>query len=242
LALTIVEALRLPESPPQVRWSEPDVLEPIIRTERPAIILGGHLGNWELAAWAIARRGGRLHLVVAPPHNPFVARFMDEHRRRCGVVPHDRDSSVRPLLAALRRSELVGTAADQFPGWTIGVRARDSMVNVPFLRRETAFGTGMFRLALSARVPVVALNAVRCGELNDGTEHQFEVVSELIWDGEPPLPTEVDMVGRWSAWLELEIRAHPEQYLWLHRRWKRTAPVANSPFVRVSAEVHPSSE
>lgn len=225
-ALTVVEAVRLPELPPAVTWTEPDAFEPFIREGRPAVILGGHLGNWEVAAWAIARRGGRLDLVVAAPHNPLVARFAEEHRRKWGVVPHDRERSLKPLFAALRRGRLVGTAADQWPG-SVARPLRDSAVTVPFLGRDTPFGTGMVRLALRTGVPVLAIGAIRGGKLGGRFPHRFEIQTELIWDGTPPAPDDEQIIRHWAAWLETAVRAHPEQYLWLHRRWK----AANSPEV-----------
>ena len=214
---TLVEALRLPEDPPSVCWAEPDVLGPFIRVGRPAIIVSGHLGNWEVAAWAIAKRGGKLHLVIAPPHNPLIAGFFEQQRRAWGVLPHDRVASVRPLLAALKRGELVGTAADQWPGTA-------PSLTVALFGRPTLFGTGMFRLAAHACVPVVAVAATRTDESVGSPGSRFTITTALVWDGNSPLPSPEEMVRRWAGLLEEQIIAHPEQYLWLHRRWKAAPP------------------
>ena len=203
---TLVEALRLPDHAPGVRWRTPDYLAPFIERRQAAVIVGGHVGNWEVAAWAIARRAGCLHLIVAPPSGRHLAAFLERHRRRWGVVPHARDGSIRPVMRALKDGGLVGTAADQWPGEYPSVEGK-------FFGSATRFGTGILRIALRARSPIIALAAVR-------TEAGFEIVTEPVWNGKDPVPSPEELVHRWVAILETQIRRCPEQYLWMHNRWK----------------------
>jgi Kdo2-lipid IVA lauroyltransferase/acyltransferase len=207
---TLVEALRLPRVVPAVMWRDPDALAPILREHRPAIILSGHLGNWEAAAWAIQQRaahaGTRLHLIVAPPSNPLTAQYADSLRREWGVTPHHRADSLRPIVRALMQGDLVGTAADQYPGRD--AVQRGDVFHFPFHGRETAFTRTMFRLSERTGAPIVALAAIR-------TERGFDIFTERIANGSAQ-----EMCRAWVAALERFIREYPGQYLWMHRRWK----------------------
>ena len=208
---TLVEALRLPDDAPHVQWRKPDHLAPLIERQQAAVIVGAHLGNWEVAAWAIAGRAGCLHLIVAPPSNPYRAAFVHRHRQHWGIVPHERGGSVRPIVRALKDGYLVGTAADQWPGAYPSVEAE-------FLGLPTHLGTGIFSIALHARASVIALAAIR-------TEEGFEIVTEPVWSGDDPLLSPEQLVRRWVVMLEGQIRRYPEQYLWMHNRWKALSPV-----------------
>ena len=212
---TLVEAIRLPEWEPSVRWTEPDCLAPILDSGRPALILSGHLGNWEVAAWSIQQRlaglGRQLHLIVAPPSNPHAAEYTAGIRRRWGVQVHSRERALRGVIAAVRDGHIVGTAADQFPATALRSRTENAVFRAPFLGRDTAFDTTLFRLAIRLGVDILALAAIR----NDSGE--FEIRTRLIeTDG-----ADAREVGRtWVGVLDGWVRTCPEQYLWMHRRWK----------------------
>lgn len=211
-AICLRDAVRMPEDEPCVRWRVPDALDSIVTEKRPAIVLTGHLGSWEVAAEAIARRGRPLHLVVATPKNALVAAMVDEIRRRWGVIPHAREQSLRPIVEALRRGELVGTAVDQW--------ARAGAVWVPFFGENTPFARGLFDLALRENVPVVAIWAARRGA--GSADAEYDLTTETVWDGSRPGLKSEDIVARWVAMLEGMIRSYPEQYLWMHDRWKHS--------------------
>lgn len=202
---TILEALRLPDKPVHTRWIERDALDPFIRERRPALILGGHLGNWEVAAWSIAQRVDELHLIVAAPKNPYMSDFLDRHRRRWGVVPHLRVAPFRSVLKALAEGHFIGTAADQWPS--------GQAITIPFLNRPTRFGTSPFRLALKTSTPIVAISAIR-------SNGAFDIFTECVWDGIEPISIPDELIKRWATFMEQQIRQNPEQYLWMHNRWK----------------------
>jgi len=209
-AVALVDAVRMPERLPDFVWTCPDVLGPILEKKLPAIVISGHIGNWEVAGAAIATRGGRLHLIVATPTSPGVARLVHCLRTGWGVIPHAREKSLLPLARALRRGELVGTAVDQWP-------ARHA-VPVTFLNQPTPFASGLFDYAIRTGVPVVAIWAIRTNQ-NSATP-EYAVTTELVWDREEPVRSADDLVTRWVRMLENVIRCHPDQYLWMHERWK----------------------
>ena len=205
----VIEALRLPEKPPRIAWTDPDALGPLLRQGRPFLVLTGHLGNWEAAAWAVQQRtapGKPLHLIVAEPRNPLVGRFMNAHRTSWGVIPHGRDGSLRDVLRALQNGCPVGTAADQRPAL--------GGVPVPFFGTRTAFPATLFNLAVRHDIPVVFIAAIR------RKTDDFLVHTQMIWDGQTHPPAAETLLTRWVAVLENHIRRQPEQYVWMHDRWK----------------------
>ncbi len=209
-AVALVDAVRMPERLPDFIWTRPDALGPILEKKLPAIVISGHIGNWEVAGAAIAARGGKLHLIVATPTSPGVARLVQHLRTGWGVIPHAREKSLLSVARALRRGELIGTAVDQWP-----VR---HAVSVTFLDRPTPFASGLFDYALRTGVPLVAVWAIRTNQ-NSATP-EYAITTELVWDGEAPVCSADDLVRRWVRMLESVIRCHPDQYLWMHDRWK----------------------
>lgn len=212
---TLVEAIRLSEQAPTVRWADPDHIAPILESGRPALVLSGHLGNWEVAAWSIQQRlsgrGRQLHLVVAPPSNPHAAAYAAEIREGWGVRVHPRERALRSVFAALRDGHIVGTAADQYPAAALRSRDESAVLRAPFLGRDTAFDLTLFRLATRLGIDIVPLAAVHD---EDGG---FELhTAHLQTSG-----ADAHDVGRaWVDILDGWVRAWPEQYLWMHRRWK----------------------
>jgi KDO2-lipid IV(A) lauroyltransferase len=208
---TLGVALRLDAGEPVVRWNRPNALEDLIRTHQPAMILSGHLGNWELAAWAIQRRaeryGKQLNLIVAPIRNPHASRYVTRLREKWGIAMYNRDRSFLWILRALKRRELIGTAADQYPG--IDMVRRGAVFTVPFLGRDTPFTTTLFRLAERTGTRIIGISAIRA---NDGS---YDIHTESVPTGDAEA-----MCRHWVRWLEMQILEYPAQYLWMHRRWK----------------------
>jgi Kdo2-lipid IVA lauroyltransferase/acyltransferase len=205
----IAESLLLPDSPPVFRWHADTTAQRVLSDSTPAAFLSAHVGNWELAAWALAQRmeaSHPLHLVVASPHNSHIASFLHQHRLRCGCLSVDRTASPRRILRLLADGVSIGTAADQWPG--------GSSIDVPFFGVKTPFTSGIFRLALHANVPILSISAIRAC---DGS---FDVDLRTVRDTSEPTHDLSDLVARWAEMIESTIRTNPEQYLWMHRRWK----------------------
>ena len=121
-------------------------------------------------------------------------------------MTHHRTDSLRPVVRALARGDLVGTAADQYPGHdAIG---RGDVFRVPFFGRETPFNRTMFRLSERTGAPVISLAAIR-------TAAGFDIHTTRISSGSAE-----EMCRVWVGTLERHIREYLGQYLWMHRRWK----------------------
>jgi Kdo2-lipid IVA lauroyltransferase/acyltransferase len=209
----LTESLRLADRNPVVRWQGDDPLELLLSESRPIMVLSGHLGNWEVAAWAIQRRaeqfGTQLNLIVAPPSSRSAAEYTKHMRRRWGVKVHSRESSLRGPIRALLNGDPVGTAVDQFPGHD-AVR-RGNVLWISFFGVPSPFDMTLFRVAERTGSVVIAPAPIRT---DDGS---YNIYTTQIHgaDAEELCRQWVDELQRWVA-------SYPEQYLWMHRRWKET--------------------
>jgi Kdo2-lipid IVA lauroyltransferase/acyltransferase len=180
---------------------------------RGAILLTGHFGNWEWAGALLPAMGYPTQVVVGEQHNPRVGELMDRIRRATGVGVLSAEKSLKGIIVALRNKELVAIVADQDAG-------RDGIF-VDFLGRPASTAVGPVRLAHRFDVPILPGFAVR---LRDGRYRlQFE----------PPIliPADLDesrvlrpFTEMWSRILEEQVRRYPEQWFWMHRRWKTRPP------------------
>jgi KDO2-lipid IV(A) lauroyltransferase len=183
------------------------------------IFMTAHFGAWELSSFAHAVYGYPLKFIVRPIDNPRVENLISSYRTLSGNVPVLRRSAARDVLKALRRNEAVGILFDQNTTRSEGVFA-------PF------FGIP------AATTPSIALFALRTGAA--------VVPGFLIWDAalrkhRLRLDAPVDLINtgnldsdilentkRFNEILEGYIRKYPDQWLWIHRRWKTRPEGENS--------------
>lgn len=190
-------------------------------TDRGALVVTGHLGNWELAGAAAAGLGIPISAVVKGQRNQRVDRHLAAVRRSLGVQPIAMRWAGRGVPRALDEGRAVALVADQ--------DARDRGVVVPFLGRPASTFRGPAALALRHDVPLLFGTMVREG---DGWQLGLEPVAAEPSTAEPARPTGEGSVRptgdgpvraltrAWVAKLEREVRERPEQYFWFHRRWK----------------------
>jgi KDO2-lipid IV(A) lauroyltransferase len=199
-------------------------LERAVRRGRGVVALSGHLGNWEVLGAAVAARGVPLHVLAARLFDRRSDRLLTEWRSARGIRVHDRSEGLGPFLAALRRGEIVGALADQ--------DAPGRAMFVDFFRQPARTPVAPFVLAVRTRAAIVPLFI----HLDGDGRHRIVVRPEIVPDGRLRGPARLrDLVSRWHAVLEAEIRAHPEQWVWFHRRWK-SAPSPLADFREFSKE------
>jgi len=177
------------------------------------LLLTAHLGNWELLPVACRLTGYRLSVVLRPPDAPWLDRLATRMRERSAVDLIDKRAALRPVLRALASGAMVGILLDQNA-------ARREGVFVPFFGRPASTSKSMAILALRTGAPIVPVFIHR----EDAGTHRVVVGSPL------PIPPSANMdasvvalTARCSEAIEAAIRAKPEQWLWLHDRW-RTRP------------------
>ncbi|HWR97811.1 MAG TPA: lysophospholipid acyltransferase family protein [Candidatus Methanoperedens sp.] len=178
---------------------------------RGAFILSGHCGNWELLGARLAREVP-LTSVARAMANPLVGELVERQRQAAGVRTIDARGAVRGILRALQRGEVVGMLLDQSA-------LRSERVFVPFLGRPAATNFSLAMLALKTGAPVLPAFAAR-----DATGRH------RVWIS-PPIPVadsgdRAQRIGvstaRYTAAIEKYVRRYPEQWFWVHNRWKRT--------------------
>jgi KDO2-lipid IV(A) lauroyltransferase len=174
---------------------------------RGVLVLSGHLGSWDLLACAASLAGLKVNVVTRRIKATWLDSFWMEQRRRCGVRLLPAVGSARAIVRALRRNEVVAMVLDQH---------EPQGVPVTFFGRPAATGTALARLALLSDAPVVPAFLLREErgfrlavhdplELVRTADHRSDVISNT---------------RRFTQVLQVEIESAPEQWLWLHRRWK----------------------
>jgi len=184
-------------------------------TGRGAILLGGHFGAIELFGAFLAQRHPT-DFVVRALSNPYVEARLHRARAAAGVGQIPSGAGIRRVFESLQAGRWVAMLADQ--------DARRHGVFVPFFGRPTSTPTGPARIALATGLPIVMGFAWR---RPDG-RHAIEVEAPLAVPDGPRAAAIEQLTALHAAHLEAWIRRHPEQWFWLHRRWKSTPPAATS--------------
>ena len=175
------------------------------------IFLTAHLGGWEIGSFVHSLNGNPLHVVVRALDNPYLDRLVDRYRCLHGNTTFDKQDFARGLLGALKAGETVGILMDQNMTPPQGVF-------VDFFGKPACTASGVARVALrtgAAVVPAFTLwdRALRKYRV------QFDPALELVRTGDD----EADAVTNTAAFtkvIENYARQYPEQWLWVHRRWK----------------------
>ncbi len=187
---------------------------------RGVLLLTAHLGNWELGALAHGAVVGPLCVMVRPLDNPRLDRLVTKLRSAHGNRVITKANSARLVLRALRNNETVGILADQNA-------QPEEAVFVRFLGRTTAANRGIARLALRSGAAVVPA-VVYWDEQR--RIHVIEYGSEVrvVRTGSRTRDVQHNSQSFQSA-LEERILRRPEQWLWIHRRWKTQPPANDRP-------------
>jgi len=175
------------------------------------LLLTAHVGGWEVGSYFHSLMGRPMHIVVRELDNPYLDRFVRRLRERHGNQTHDKNKFARGLLAAMRAGETVGVLMDTNMSPPQGV-----FVN--FFGMPACTGSGVARVALHTDAAVVPAYT-----LWDPAERRYHVCFEPAIPAIRTGDTEADAVANTQAYtaaLERVIRAHPDQWLWVHRRWK----------------------
>jgi KDO2-lipid IV(A) lauroyltransferase len=176
---------------------------------RGVLILTAHFGNWELLGAAHGLTGLPASIVTRPLDYPLLDDLAARFRRRSGAELIVKRHAVREVLTALRRQRMVGILLDQNATRAEGVFA-------PFFGSPASTSKGLALLALRTGAPVVPIFLRR---EPDG-RHCMDVGAAV------PPPEDGQIATYTSAFnrvLEAAIRRTPEQWFWMHDRW-RTRP------------------
>ncbi len=188
--------------------------------KKPFLGVTAHLGSWEVGAAALAHMCGQAHGVARVFKNPLLNAWILHNRRRGGLIIHPRRGGIRPLANALKQGHIGLQVTDQ--------HQRLRGVAAPFFGRMASCERAAASLCLRGSYPVVFGAAIR-----QGPGFRFKMIASptllpvSTGDKEQDLRALVTAMNRG---LEAMILQAPEQYLWIHDRYRdaKTAPVEAS--------------
>jgi KDO2-lipid IV(A) lauroyltransferase len=209
IAMTFLELMIAPRLRKQIQqmWTleQQELLLNLLSQGNGLVCVSGHLGNWEFQGAAIANLLAEHFTVAAVQQsNPYINRFVTRRRNAMSMQVAGSKEAMKLLVRALRNHQAIGLVADQNAGL--------SAVFVDFFGKTAATMPGPAQLALKYRAPLVVFVALRTGPA------KFKVLAEQVPVQEDD--TVESLTQRHVKVLESYIRKHPEQYFWLHRRWK----------------------
>jgi len=175
------------------------------------IYLTGHIGAWELSSYAHALYGFPLHYMARPLDNAPLDEMVNEYRGRSGNRAIYKNEAARMMLKVLKEAGTIGILADQntMPG---------EGVFVDFFGTQACTTTGIARVALHTDAAVVPGYAYWDQNLRK-YRLRFEPPVELVRSGDAERDIR-ENTQRFTKVVEEIIRKHPEQWVWIHARWK----------------------
>lgn len=218
LGLVFVELCRVLARPLEEFLDRIDVeglahLDAVMASHGRALALSAHLGNWELLSLAHRLTAYRLAVVVRPLDRSRLNTLAERARSKTGVELIDKRNALRPMIRALARGGLVGMLLDQNT-------TRNESVFVPFFGRPASTSKAMAVLALRTGTPILPIFTRR----EASGRHRVVIGPAIV----PPRGRQADeavveLTRQCTATIEAAVRETPEQWLWLHDRW-RTRP------------------
>ena len=173
------------------------------------IFLTGHFGNWELMAIFYALKGYPVDIIVRDLDNPVVDEFIRWVRTRAGNRTISKGRSMRELMRVLSKGGIVGVLLDQNVTWSEGV-----FVN--FFNQLACTNKGTALLALASNAAVVPTFIVR-----ERKGHRIIIGEEitLVNTGDRA-NDQLNNTAIFTRVIEDFVKKYPEQWFWLHQRWK----------------------
>ncbi len=223
LGLGFVEMLmtpRLMQRHEVSRYVTLDGFEPVsrfLKEGRGVIVAIGHLGNWELIGLAVTMAGYPLNSLARPMENPWVDRYLNRFRTQTGQRIIPKYHALGSMIRVLQRGEMLVIQIDQ--------DARHAGVYVDFFGRPAATHRSAATLALKYGSPVFVADVHREGE-----RHRVILSEAILPETFKGLPDPVQALTQaYTAKFEEFVRAHPEQWFWVHDRWKTAERQARKP-------------
>jgi KDO2-lipid IV(A) lauroyltransferase len=194
-------------------------LEAASRGGRGVLVLTAHLGNWELGAVWLAKLAPGFAILAKEFRSPGLSELIGRMRTRSGIRVLPRRGSFRACLRELQQGRLLGFMLDQN-------MTRDEGVFVEFFGLPACTTPGLAHLSARSKAPVLPGFACR----QPGGRHVIRLEPAL-----PPPPAKdpdaiLQATQRYSRTVEEAVRRCPEQWIWIHRRWRTRPPtVAPAP-------------
>ncbi len=184
-------------------------LEKAYAEGRGVIMLTAHLGNWELLGSWVAKNDFPMAVIGARIRNPHLEKLVINFRRRCGLKNIKRGHDTRDIIKALKQGLGTGMLIDQ------DTKVQGEFINFFGFPAHTA--TAPYRLAKKYNSPIIPVFI----HLHEDYTYHIEFFKEVELHNSGNEPQDMlDTLQECSTIIENIIRKHPEQWSWIHRRWK----------------------
>jgi Kdo2-lipid IVA lauroyltransferase/acyltransferase len=200
-------------------------LQKALEKNKGVLLFGAHFGNWELAVIAISLLLKPVVVIYRPLDSSVLNDLVALVRSSTGNTPVPKERAMRQMLRSLRRNEILGILMDQNVAWQEGVF-------VDFFGRPACTTNGLALLALYTEAPVIPGYIVRLenGKYRLVIKEEMQVIRAGDEDADILINTQ-----NFTRVIEDTIREHPDQWLWIHQRWKTKPWQAEQTHVEESA-------
>ena len=187
-----------------------ELLHELAKPGKGVVLVLSHLGNWELLAQLVPHGppGRRVGTVYQPLGNKYLDKHVKDARARFGLVPFDRRKGFQEPISFLRRGGVAGVLVDQHAG--------DGGMWTPFFGRLASTSPLAATMALRTGAPTVAVAVYTTGH----AKWKLAITGPLAPETRDPdqLTAEINVA------VEKEIRVSPQDWFWMHDRWKTPDP------------------
>jgi KDO2-lipid IV(A) lauroyltransferase len=214
--LMVPRLLRMRAIPRYVKLIRYDVFDRLAEAGRGVIVVIAHMGNWEIGGVATTLAGYPIESLAKPIRNPWIEDYLRRFRTVTGQKIIPRDRALGEMIRVLQRKGMLVVQIDQ--------DARQSGIYVDFFGRPASTHRAPATLSLKYDAPIVLVNTYREDALN------YAVCSDPIYPetfrgSADPVRA---LTQAYSERLEGFIREHPDQWFWMHDRWKTAERVTRS--------------
>lgn len=179
-------------------------LEGVMKAGRGAVITSGHFGNWEILGTVLAIKGIPISVVAREANDPALTKLVTDLRESHGMKIIPRGDAARPILRELKEGHAVGLIPDQ----------NSSEIYVPFFGHPCGTVMGPAIISIRSRAPIIPVYCARIGPT------RYKVIVEPPLNPVEGYSLEEGLTRAMNLSLESVIRKYPDQYLWIHDRWK----------------------
>ncbi len=203
--------------PKRVSYEGLDNLTSAYKRGKGVIFITAHFGNWELMAYAQSLIGYPANVLVRPLDNKYLDKVVNKYRSKGGNKLIPKKNATKEVLRCLSKGEMLGVLIDQ--NVSIGDR-----VFVDFFNHPASTITAPAILALRTGAAVVPAFIIRQSDRTHKIVYEPEIELQKSGDKQQDIRTNMQ---QFTKAIEEYVRRYPEQWFWMHRRWK-TKPQKNS--------------
>ncbi len=200
---------------------------------RPVMVVTAHFGNWEAAGYVSGVVGLKSFAIARLLDNPHLDRFLQSFRQKTGQTILSKTGDFERITAALESRSILSTLGDQDAG--------PKGLFVDFFNRPASTHKAVALLALQYDALMVVFGVPRIGTPMKFLWRIEDVIDPHEYAGKRGTAVKAITI-RFTEAIERMVREYPEQYFWLHRRWKHQPPTRNDRSTSVSAgQITPAS-